>query len=200
MSQAWPFCAAIGCKHAGVDLSGSGKQRRYATDAGNAAQRAVFFMSSFVVGKPDRSICLCTECWQASQNAGKRLREGRLTISEEMACTSVEYVFARCLVHLPLSFFTMILEELKRLMGALERWRHTWTVLSAVLAEAEKSSAEIAHDDSALMVLYAGFLGSVKKHGAKVYTTDPELTSVLFKLHASRRDAIRLLVTTFVTL
>ena len=69
MNDPWPFCVTIGCHNAYKDLSGE-PRRRYATDEGNDAQRDIYFLGSFVEGKADETICLCTSCWQVAQNAG----------------------------------------------------------------------------------------------------------------------------------
>ena len=190
MSDGWPFCVAIGCSNAGKDLSGEAK-RRYATGIANSAQQTVLFLGAFVGGKPSRSVCLCGPCWQGPQHASKRLREGRgLTPAEEMTLTSMEYFLSRCLEHVPLSLFVDIFEVILHLPCEWGRWEDARSHLLAVLADARKSSATVAHGDAALMKMYSHFLSFIKQPGVKGYSAVPELTPVLISLHAQRRDAI----------
>ena len=195
MSASWPCCVTIGCRHAGRDFAGEAKWR-YATDEGNTAQRAVYFLGSFVVGKPDKTIRLCHACWQSAEDASQRIREGRETVQEEMAAASMEYLLTCCLAHLPLAFFIDILNTLVNLPCDWEAWARAGVTLNAIISSGEKSSATVAHDDVALMSLYASFLQCIKKPGVRGYTTAPELTAVLLSLSDKRREAVVVEMTT----
>jgi len=189
MNAHWAVCIAMNCPGGHEDLTQSVHKKRYATDGGARAQKAVLWLASFVADKPDKSVRLCNRCHMLAHSATlvARMREGTSTIEEEEQCVSMEYMLSRVLEHLPLATFVSLTEDLDCAMELRPSVGDAGKLLGLVVEHARRSAASSAHDDAPLMRLWRAFLVCTKKPGSRSgWVAAPELTSSLLALYVKR--------------